>query len=183
MKNRRAPHTRIDNRVFDYMDIIGTNGFAVYAVLKKHENRHTGRCWPSYQTVADITGLDRKTVIKYTSLLVVLKLINKQPCFINGRQTSNRYSFCDLPAGDKRGGNAPPPQDRGESSDSPGGEVPPQPLISEPARTKKQSECSHKDIARPVEGVSYCRKCFATIDTVQDPAVCETVGLLFRNSA
>ena len=75
---RRAPHTRIDNRIFDFMDIIGTNGFAVYAVLKKHENRHTGRCYPSYATVAEIKGLDRTTVIKYTTLLVTLGLINKQ---------------------------------------------------------------------------------------------------------
>src|SRR5688572_22696292 len=110
---RRAPHTRIDNRVFDYMDIIGANGFAVYAVLKKHENRHTGRSFPSYQTVADITGLNRTTVIKYTNLLVVLGLITKQAHFIDGRQTSNRYSFRDLPtSGSKGGGIAQPPQDR-----------------------------------------------------------------------
>ena len=31
---RRTPHTRIDNRIFDYMSIIGTNGFAVYASSK-----------------------------------------------------------------------------------------------------------------------------------------------------
>jgi len=165
MKNRRAPHTRIDNRVFDYMDIIGTNGFAVYAVLKKHENRHTGRCWPSYQTVADITGLNRTTVIKYTNLLVVLGLINKQAHFIDGRQTSNRYSFRDLPAGGNKGGGiAPPPQDRGESPDSPSGTNPPQPLTLEPKLTKKQMKCPHKDKIS-VDGLICCPNCGLSIDT------------------
>jgi hypothetical protein len=160
----RAPHTRIDNRVFDYMDIIGTNGFAVYAVLKKHENRHSGRCFPSYQTVAEITGLNRKTVIKYTALLVTLGLITKQAHFIDGRQTSNRYSFRDLPAGNKRGGTAPPPQDRVESPDSPSGGVPPQPLPSNQTLTKKQQKCPHKDKIS-VDGLICCPSCGLSIDT------------------
>jgi len=161
---KRAPHTRIDNRIFSYMDVIGTNGFAVYAVLKKHENRHTGRCYPSYQTVADITGLNRTTVIKYTTLLVTLGLINKQAHFIDGRQTSNRYSFRDLPSGNKRSGTPPPPQDRVESTDPPGGGAPPQPLRLEPALTRKQMECPHKEIARPIDGVVYCRGCYAALE-------------------
>jgi len=165
MKNRRAPHTRIDNRVFNYMDIIGTNGFAVYAVLKKHENRHTGRSWPSYQTVADITGLNRTTVIKYTNLLVVLGLINKQAHFIDGRQTSNRYSFRDLPAGgNKGGGDAPPPQDRVEATDPPGEADQPQPLPSNQRLTKRQMECSHKDKIS-VDGLICCPTCGLSIDT------------------
>ena len=157
---RRAPHTRIDNRIFDFMDIIGTNGFAVYAVLKKHENRHTGRCYPSYATVAEITGLDRTTVIKYTTLLVTLGLINKQAQFIDGRQTSNRYSFRDLPDTKKGGGNKPPSQDRVETPNPPGGAVPPQPLSPNQTLTKKQLECPHKEVASPVDGVAYCRSCY-----------------------
>jgi hypothetical protein len=98
LMKRRAPHTRIDNRVFDFMSIIGPNGFAVYAVLKKHENRHTGRCYPSYQTVADITGLDRTTVIKYTTLLVTLGLINKQAQLGSVRHSCNllQLNTCSL---------------------------------------------------------------------------------------
>jgi hypothetical protein len=159
---KRIAYTRIDNRIFNYMPIITTNGFAVYATLKKHENRHTGRCYPSYNTVAEITGLDRKTVIKYTNLLVILGFITKQAQFIDGRQTSNQYSF-RTPGG----GTLTPPQDRVESPDSPGGGVPPQPLSIEPALTKKQMECPHKDIARPVDGVAYCRKCFVDLETLQ----------------
>ena len=161
---RRTPHTRIDNRVFDYMNIIGTNGFAVYAVLKKHENRHTGRCYPSYQTIADITGLDRTTVIKYTKLLATLGLIDKQPHFIEGRQTSNRYSFRDLPL-HKGGGIVPSPQDRVEAANPPGRRVPPKPLTPEPTLTKKQLECPHKDTANLDDGVVYCRTCYANIET------------------
>jgi hypothetical protein len=72
---------------------IGTNGFTVYAALKKFENRHTGRCYPSYQTLATTTGLDRKTVIKYVDLLVEYRLIDKRAQFIDGHQTSNQYDM------------------------------------------------------------------------------------------
>ena len=164
---RRAAHTRIDNRIFDFMDIIGTNGFAVYAVLKKHENRHTGRCYPSYNTIAEITGLDRTTVIKYTTILVTLGLINKQAHFIDGRQTSNRYSFRDLPDTKKGGGIVPPPQDRVEQANPPGGGVPPQPLSPNQTLTKKQIECPHKEVASPVDGVAYCRSCY--LDMTEAP--------------
>jgi hypothetical protein len=167
MKKRRSPHTRIDNRVYDYMPIIGTNGFAVYAVLKKHENRHTGRCYPSYQTVAEITGLDRKTVIKYTTLLVKLGFITKQAHFIEGRQTSNRYGFRDLPI-NRTGGTIPPPQDGVETPDSPDGGVPPQPLPLEPAITKRQQECPHKDIGRLSDGMAYCRNCWLHVEPAEE---------------
>jgi helix-turn-helix protein len=171
MAKDRAPHTRIDNRIFSYMSIIGTNGFAVYAVLKKHENRHTGRCYPSYQTVADITGLNRTTVIKYTTLLITLGLINKQAHFIDGRQTSNRYSFRDLPAGNKGGRTVPPPQDRVERSNPPGGANQPQPLPLNQKLTKKQMECPHKDKIR-IDGLICCPDCGLSIDTTsqdEDP--------------
>jgi hypothetical protein len=146
------------------MPIIGTNGFAVYAVLKKHENRHTGRCYPSYQTVADITGLDRTTVIKYTDILVKLGFITKQPHFIDGRQTSNRYGFRDVPVNKKGGGNGQPPQDRVESTDSPGGGAQPQPLPLNQILTKKQMECAHKEVGSLPDGVAYCRGCYATLE-------------------
>jgi helix-turn-helix protein len=136
-------------------------------VLKKHENRHTGRCYPSYQTVADITGLNRTTVIKYTTLLVTLGLINKQAFFIDGRQTSNRYSFCDLPARSKGGRIVPPPQDRVERSDPPGGANQPKPLPPNQTLTKKQLACPHKDTANLGDGVVYCRTCFANIESVE----------------
>ena len=168
MKTHRAPHTRIDNRVFNYMDEIGTNGFAIYAVLKKHENRHNGRAWPSYQTIANITGLDRKTVIKYTLILFRLRLITKMPHFIDGRQTSNRYSIPDYPKPEnKGGGNVQPPQDRGDGMDSRGGTAPPQPLFLNQRLTKKQKECAekgHKTIVRPVDGYAYCSSCYLTIE-------------------
>jgi hypothetical protein len=175
---RRAPHTRIDNRVFDFMDVIGTNGFAVYAVLKKHENRHTGRCYPSYQTVADITGLDRTTVIKYTDLLVKLGFITKQPHFIDGRQTSNRYSFRDLPAVEnKGGGTVQPPQDRVDATDPPGGGVPPQPLPLNQILTKKQQDCAHKEVGSLSDGVAYCRNCYLSLDQLNNLTAEEESGL------
>ena len=178
---KRTPHVRIDARVFDFMPIIGANGFAVYAVLKKHENRHTGRCYPSYDTIAKITGLNRTTVIKYTQLLVTLGLIDKQASFIDGRQTSNRYSFRDLPVGKKGGGTIPLPQDRVEQGDPPSGAVPPQPLTLNQILTKKQIECLHKDIGNLNDGVAYCRSCYATLEAIQEYEATQTVGLALSN--
>jgi hypothetical protein len=174
---RRTPHTRIDNRIYDFMPIIGTNGFAVYAVLKKHENRHTGRCYPSYQTIADITGLDRTTVIKYTDLLVKLGFITKQAQFIDGRQTSNRYGFRDLPDIKKGGGNGKPPHDRVEQDNSPGGASPPQPLTLNQILTKKQQDCAHKEVGNLPDGVAYCRNCYLNLDQSNNLTAEEESGL------
>ena len=161
---KRTPHVRIDTRVFDLIPHIGSNGFTVYAALKKFENRHTGRCYPSYQTLADTTNLDRKTVIKYVDLLVEYKLIDKRARFIDGHQTSNQYDMRSVTIPPPPGVTIPPTQDRVETSDGGGGNFPPIPLILEPVITKRQMECLHKDIGRLNDGVAYCRTCYANID-------------------
>jgi DNA-binding MarR family transcriptional regulator len=73
-------------RSFDLIPYISANVFIIHASLKKFENRHTGRCYPSYSTLAKTTGLDKKTVIKYVDILVEYKLIDKRAQFIDGRQ-------------------------------------------------------------------------------------------------
>lgn len=170
MAKIRTPHVRIDNRVFNLLPDIGPTGFTIYATLQKHMNRHSGRCYPSYGTLAKITGLDRKTVIKHVDLLVEHGLVHKRAQFIDGRQTSNQYDFRPLPnasaAPIPRGGNAPPSQDRVESADPPDGNVPPQSSLSKPELTKKQISCSHKDIKTPMAGVAYCASCY--LDMAED---------------
>jgi len=169
--NHREAHVRINTKIIkNYLHKMTPAGLAVYVALKMHENRHTGRCDPAYQTIADITGLDRKTVIKYTDKLVSLGLITKQERFIDGRQTSNQYNFRVLPPLNKGGVCAPSPQDRVESSDPPprsGGTVPPEPLPLEPVITKKQMNCRHKDIGRGAEGYTFCRICYVDMALFQ----------------
>jgi hypothetical protein len=65
-----APHTRIDNDIID-ADIpkMGTIGFAIFVVLKRHLNQKTGDCYPSYKTIARKVGIDRSTVIRYVKKL------------------------------------------------------------------------------------------------------------------
>ena len=176
---RREPHVRISMKVIkNYMAKMTPNGFAVYAGLKMHENRHTGRCYPAYDTIADLAGLDKKTVIKYTNKLVVLHLITKQERFIEGRQTSNQYNFCPLPQLEKggvfapspEGGTVPPPQDRVESSHPPQDRVAQfHPNLSlEQAITSKQANCKHKDIGRGSEGYTFCRSCYVNMSLFKD---------------
>ena len=178
---KRTPHVRIDTRVFDLIPQIGSNGFTVYAALKKFENRHTGRCYPSYETLADTTNLDRKTVIKYVDLLVEHKLIDKHARFIDGHQTSNQYDMRSVTVPPTPGGTIPPPQDRVELADGGGGATPPQPLILEPVLTKRQMECLHKDIGSLNDGVAYCRNCYATVEAIQEYEATQTVGLALSN--
>ena len=180
---KRTPHVRIDTRVFDLIPQISANGFVVYAALKKFENRHNGRCYPSYATLADTTGLDRKTVIKYIDLLVEYNLIHKQARFRDGHQTSNQYDLRDYPSAGGGGGTAllPPsgtitlPQDRVELSDGGGGITPPQPLTLEPVTTKKQMECAHKDKIS-VDGMICCPTCGLSIDTTDQSNNLTAVG-------
>jgi hypothetical protein len=108
---------------------------------------HTGRPFGLFFHICSWYGHQ----VEY--LLVTLGLITKQPHFIDGRQTSNRYSFRDLPAGNKGV----------EREDSPSGGVPPQPLPLNQTLTKKQMECSHQDNASPIDGVAYCRSCYLTM--------------------
>ena len=178
MKNR-APHVRIDTKLIkSYLKKMTPNGLAVYVALKLHENRHTGRCYPAYDTIAELTDLDKKTVIKYTNRLVVLHLITKQEQFINGRQTSNQYNFRPLPQLEKggvcapspEGGTAPPPQDRVESSHPPQDRVEQfHPNLSlQQLITKKQANCGHKDVGRLGDGFTYCRDCRLDMSLFKD---------------
>ena len=91
------PHTRIDNEIIDrYLSEIGPIGYAIYSVLKRHENQKTGRCNPSYKTIAKKIGVDRGTVIRHIKKLVSLCLISPKTVWDgDGDRSSNQYDITD----------------------------------------------------------------------------------------
>jgi hypothetical protein len=94
MSTALAPHTRIDNSVILNMAEIGVYGFAVYSAIKMHLNQATGACFPSYATIARLTGIHRSTVIECVKKLKALKLLSPHWRFKeDGSHTSNQYDF------------------------------------------------------------------------------------------
>ncbi len=55
----------IDNVFFraNWARVVGPYGIAVYSVLALHANADTQTCWPSYQTIADLSGMTRVQAI------------------------------------------------------------------------------------------------------------------------
>jgi hypothetical protein len=89
-----APHTRIDNDIILNMADIGVYCYAVYSAIKMHVNQATGACFPSYATLARITGINRSTVIQCVKKLTALKLVSPHWRFKDdGSHTSNQYDF------------------------------------------------------------------------------------------
>jgi hypothetical protein len=89
-----APHTRVDNFVIDdYVDKIDICGLGIYTVIKRHYNWLTGQCTPSYNRLAQLCNLSRRTVIRYVKRLKEAGLIDPQMRFTDEGQTSNQYEF------------------------------------------------------------------------------------------
>ena len=66
---------------------------AVYAYLRRCENRKTHQCWPSYKTIGKAVGMSENTVAKYTASLEHKELIRTEPTTVITK------------AGKKRNGN------------------------------------------------------------------------------
>jgi len=91
---KTAPHTRIENTIILNMADIGVYCYAVYCAIKMHVNQATGDCFPSYATIAHITGIHRSTVIECVKKLRGLKLISPLWRFKDdGSHASNQYNF------------------------------------------------------------------------------------------
>jgi len=106
-----VPHTRIENSIIANMAEIGVYCYAVYSAIKMHLNQATGNCFPSYATIARITGMNRATVIACVKKLKALKLLSPRWRFReDGSHTSNQYDF---QAG------APPAKSAGQENASP----------------------------------------------------------------
>ena len=66
---------------------------AVYAYLRRCENRKTHQCWPSYKTIGKAVGISENTVSKYIGELVDKGLISAE------------YTSVITRSGKKRNGN------------------------------------------------------------------------------
>ena len=66
---------------------------AVYAYLRRCENRKTHQCWPSYNTIGKAVGMSENTVSKYIGGLVDKGLISAE------------YTSVITRSGKKRNGN------------------------------------------------------------------------------
>ena len=92
---KTTPHTRIENHIIEeYTPQIGLAGLGVYVIIKSHVNQKTGRCDPSYKTIARKAGVDRSTIIRYVKKLKALNLLDPQLRFKeDGGHASNQYNF------------------------------------------------------------------------------------------
>jgi hypothetical protein len=95
---KTIPHTRIENTIIANMADIGVYAYAVYSAIKMHLNQATGACFPSYATIARMTGIHRSTVIECVKKLTALKLVSPLWRYKeDGSHASNQYNF-DAPA-------------------------------------------------------------------------------------
>ena len=192
--NKTRPFVQLDAQLLRlYMPIIGAQGLAVYTALKLHENRRTGQCNPSYQTIAGETGLSRPTVIKYARLLATLKLIVIVPIWtsVNDR-SSNQYVFASLDALDRQKpepipppdgyegggqGASPPPEKPENGINHPGQTDIPKPITlnqinltsdttPEISISTKQKSCSHpaEEVHHLDINVNICNACYGLLD-------------------
>ena len=173
------PHTRIDNEIIDdYLPRIGTYGYTIYSVIKRHLNQKSGQCNPSYGTIARKIGIDRGTVIRYVKKLKALGLIAPDLRFKeDGSQSSNQYNFS--PAADrddsKQGSSTEPPPVVVE--DNPGSSSAP-PEQSSPNKkertitdvdlmpTERQKTCPHppSEIVILQDNITICHHCYGLLN-------------------
>jgi hypothetical protein len=183
---KHTPHTRIENTIIANMSEMGVYCYAVYCAIKMHLNQATGDCFPSYATIARITGIHRSTVIECVKKLRVLKLISPLWRFKeDGSHASNRYDFqqagTSAPAKKEevvktgQGGRPERPPLVGED-DHPG--RPERPEQSESNKknrtidevdfmvTEKQKTCPHPPEAIVIlpDNITICNHCYGLLD-------------------
>jgi hypothetical protein len=91
---KTIPHTRIENSIIANMAEIGVYAFAVYSAIKMHVNQATGDCFPSYATIARMTGIHRSTVIECAKTLRAHNLLSPHWRYKeDGSHASNQYDF------------------------------------------------------------------------------------------
>jgi hypothetical protein len=110
---RQHPFFIIDNAVIDNFGAkMGPHAFMVYAVIARYAK--DGKCFPKYATIADKTGMSRPTAINAVRQLVELGLLKVRKRFRGkGKQDSNLYVLCDVPA-EPGGVNAVNPTGKGD---------------------------------------------------------------------
>jgi chromosomal replication initiation ATPase DnaA len=94
VRDRRSPRRYFVDNVFlrwGYGRAVGPYGIAIYNVLVLHAGVEDQDCWPSYKTMAFLTGMSRRQAIREVKKLSDLTLIEVASTFnqATGRQTSN----------------------------------------------------------------------------------------------
>lgn len=180
---KTPPHTRIDNSIIDeYLPQIGTYGFTIYIVIKRHLNQKTGDCYPSYQTIARKIGIDRGTVIRYVKKLKALNLLSPSLRFKeDGSPSSNQYNFSAAPTPgnqdeSKEGSGTEPLPLVAPNHQSSGPPLPEQPSFSNKKErtitevnllpTEKQKTCLHppSEIVFLADNITLCHHCYGLLD-------------------
>ena len=73
---------------------------AVYAYLRRCENRKTHQCWPSYKTIGKAVGMSENTVAKHVSSLERRGLIRTEPTTVTtkaGKKRNGNLMYTILP--------------------------------------------------------------------------------------
>ena len=76
---------------------------AVYAYLRRCENRKTHQCWPSYKTIGKAVGMSENTVAKYVASLERRGLICTEPTTVTtkaGKKRNGNLMYTILPIQD-----------------------------------------------------------------------------------
>jgi DNA-binding Lrp family transcriptional regulator len=185
---KHTPHTRIENTIIANMAEIGVYCYAVYSAIKMHLNQTTGACFPSYATIARMTGIHRSTVIECVKKLTALKLISPLWRYKeDGSHASNQYDFHGA------GSSTPAKNNEEVVKTEQGGRPEPPPLVAQddhPSRperpeqvfssnkkirtiaevdfypTEKQKTCPHPstEIVYLSDNVTLCHHCYGLLD-------------------
>ena len=73
---------------------------AVYAYLRRCENRKTHQCWPSYKTIGRAVGMSENTVAKHVASLENKRLIRTEPTTVTtkaGKKRTGNLMYTILP--------------------------------------------------------------------------------------
>ena len=76
---------------------------AVYAYLRRCENRKTHQCWPSYKTIGRAVGMSENTVAKHVASLENKRRIRTEPTLVTtkaGKKRNGNLMYTILPIED-----------------------------------------------------------------------------------
>jgi hypothetical protein len=181
---KTIPHTRIENTIIANMADIGVYAYAVYSAIKMHLNQATGACFPSYATIARMTGMNRSTVIACVKKLTALKLVSPLWRYKeDGSHASNQYNFQAPQASEKieksthtaQGSRPEPPplvaQDDHPSRPEPPEQSPPNKKTRTIAEvdllpTERQKTCPHppEHIVMLPDHITICNHCYGLLN-------------------
>jgi hypothetical protein len=185
---KAIPHTRIENTIIANMADIGVYAYAVYCAIKMHLNQATGACFPSYATIARMTGIHRSTVIECVKKLTALKLVSPLWRYKeDGSHASNQYDFqqAGTSVSAKKNeevvktgqGGRPEPPPLVAQDDHPGRPQRPEQVFSSNKKqrtiedvdfypTEKQKTCLHPTpaIVHLTDDITICNHCYGLLD-------------------